>query len=750
MCAFYRSEEDAIMSRGRRIYLYTAALFGLIASLAGLVSFAWRTVGGQVSSLLQVEPPGGLLATPALPWLVLGLLGLATWLFHHVLANREARPLTMSGAAARALASRKAYLYGGRLVALLFLVFQLGWLLRELIRSLLDGGASGLRAGMAVPAAMAAGALLALGTWLYMRYEAGRDDDFGRERSPVAAWRRLYTYSAALIGGLLAAGGAAELIRAGIRFILTPLSGDVAWHPAAAGAAAALAVGLPLAGLAWRMANRAAAINPVAETNATGRVLLRYAGIAVATLVTLVTFGYLVAQVILRAIGRPEGAAGQPLLGVFDWRWALAYLPIAAIAWTRSAGGARYDAAWGGEKPRTAAIRRVVMYVLTAAALAAFWYGLTEFVRLILQVFLASGAGTATAAQWVQRFANAAAALLVGAPAWWGHWWAQVARVRGNPAERSSLVRRSYLVGVMVAGSVVVVAAAGFGAFLGLNWQAAGELGGVRAAVAGALAAAVVALVWTLIHWLTLRGDQRSLQRAAAATAPVTAAAPVVAPVLAPTAAPAMAPTAVAAAPILAAASAPGGDHAARDAAEAAGGRIAAGSHFQLNREDLASLAAQAGFGPAPTPQAAVGPAPLPPEARPLVVIDGADGRWGSLLVAALRQAYPDARLWPVGLTAEAHAAMFAALGEKEQAPPEDVLARAAGIFAPSDLLLPRGAEGDLTLDVVKALAESPAPVVLLPPQDARLRWVAAPDWPEDRWIENAVIEAGNILTGEA
>lgn len=734
------------MSRGRRIYLYTAALFGLIASLAGLVSFAWRTVGGQVSSLLQVEPPAGLLATPALPWLVLGLLGLATWLFHHVLANREARPLTMSGAAARALSSRKAYLYGGRLVALAFLVFSLVWLLRELIRSLLDGGASGVRAGMAVPAAMAAGALLALAYWLFMRYEAGRDDDFGRERGPAARWRRLYTYAAALMGGLLAAGGAAELIRAGIRFILTPLSGDTAWHPAAAGAAAALIAGLPLAGLAWRMANRAAATNPVAETNDVSRVLLRYAGIAVATLVTLVTFGYLVAQVILRAIGRPEGAAGQPLLGMFDWRWALAYLPVAAIVWTRSAGGARYDAEWGGEQPRTAAIRRIVMYFLTAATLVAFWYGLTEFVRLILQVFLASDASSATAAQWVQRFANAAAALLVGAPAWWGHWWAQQARVRGNPAERGSRARRSYLVGVMVAGSVVVVAAAGFGAYLALNWRAAGALGGVRAAVAGALAAALVALIWTLIHWLTLRGDLRSLQRAALSAPPAPAAA--VAPVAMPVVAAATAAAASTWAPAAGAAAS------VAQAAEAAGARTAAGSHFQLNREDLAPLAAQAGFGPAqqavvgsaPAPQAAVGPAPLPQEARPLVVIDGGDGRWGAPLAAALRRAYPDALLWPVGLTAEAHAAMFAALGEAEKAPPEDVLARAAGVFAPSDLLLPGGAGGELALDVVKALAESQAPIVLLPPHDPRLRWVAAPDWPEERWIENAVIEAGNLL----
>jgi hypothetical protein len=43
-------------------------------------------------------------------------------------------------------------------------------------------------------------------------------------------------------------------------------------------------------------------------------------------------------------------------------------------------------------------------------------------------------------------------------------------------------------------------------------------------------------------------------------------------------------------------------------------------------------------------------------------------------------------------------------------------------------------------------LAASPARLILLPPRDPRLRWVAAPDWPDERWIENAVIEVSNVL----
>ncbi len=39
-------------------------------------------------------------------------------------------------------------------------------------------------------------------------------------------------------------------------------------------------------------------------------------------------------------------------------------------------------------------------------------------------------------------------------------------------------------------------------------------------------------------------------------------------------------------------------------------------------------------------------------------------------------------------------------------------------------------------------MAVSPARVLLLPPRDARLRWVAAPDWPVEHWIGYAVEEA--------
>lgn len=725
------------MSRSRRLYLYGVALFGLVVSLVSLIMFLWREGARRAAAFVNGDLPDSRLLTAAWPWLVLFVLATATWLFHIIMANREARPLTMAGATERAAAERKMYLYGGRLSVIAILAAQLWLLIRAVVIAFLDGGADGLRAGIGWPSGLALGALAAFGYWFYLHREARADGDLGHERGAAVGWRRLYTYGAALAGAVLAFGGGAELIRAAIRVLMTPLSGDTAWHVPAAAALAALVIGLPLASFAWRAANRAASFHPPAEANALSRVLLRYDGVLIATIITLVTFGYLIEQVILRAIGRPDGVAGRPLLGAFDWVWALAYLPVAAITWISFASGARMDAAWGGEKPRTAAIRRIARYVVTAASLAAFWYGLTEFTRLILQVFLGADTSAATAAQWVQRFATSAAFLLIGAPAWWGHWWSQQIRARGEDApayaERASKVRRVYLVGVILAGAVVVVAAAGFALFLATNWQSAATTGGLVAAVAGAAAAALVALFWALAHGGVLRGDLRWL----AQRQPLT---PVEAPLAAqpapaaPTFAPAMAAAAVApfVAPRVEAPIPP-----------APPVSVPAQSR-QYSREELAPLAADAGV-----PMAVAQDEPIVSGLRlpyALAIIDSGDGAVGAALAAALRRAHPDAVIWPVGLTAEADGAMLAALGPGAEYAPPDALDQVAAVLAPSDVLFSTALVGEGASGLLASLEASPARLILLPPRNPRFRWAAAPNWPLERWIENAVIEAGNAL----
>jgi hypothetical protein len=87
------------------------------------------------------------------------------------------------------------------------------------------------------------------------------------------------------------------------------------------------------------------------------------------------------------------------------------------------------------------------------------------------------------------------------------------------------------------------------------------------------------------------------------------------------------------------------------------------------------------------------------------------------------------------------------ALGEAmPPAVPGNALAQAAVILGPSDILLAGSLDGDVTNDLVSALASSPTRLLLLPPRDSRLRWVAAPDWPLERWIDNAVIEIADAV----
>lgn len=474
------------MTFGRRVVLYAAALTGLLLWSAGLLTLVKELVGRWAAGMSGAGALGGLARGASLPWLVAGLVGLAVWAVSWGVANRAARPLTMAGAAERNASARKAYLYLGQLALLTAVVAPAGAAVRALALPVLAGSTDPWRAWLAAPLSLMAGALAALAVWGYLRWETIRDGDFGRETGRATNWRRAYFYSAALAGSVAAIAGAGELLRA-------PLAALRAGAPEQAHLAtslALLAVGAPLALSAWGRANRLAGNAPAAEMNALSRVALRYGGLFFGTILTLVTFGYLLAQVLLLVLGRP--------LGPF-WRTALAYLPAAALTWLVCAGGIRWDVALGGESARTGAIRRLVRYTVAALALAGFWFGLTEFVRLILLAGLrVRPADPAAAAAWWGRFAYAAALVFIAAPAWWGHWWSQQVRARsagpGGRVERASVVRRVYLVAVVLVGASVTLVAAGFAAFLLLNRQAAGAVG-ARAGLAAAAAAASVALL---------------------------------------------------------------------------------------------------------------------------------------------------------------------------------------------------------------------------------------------------------------
>ena len=367
------------MSTGRRRYLYTVALLSYVALLISLITSSRELIhllladSGSSDWLLAL--PRGALG----PWLLAAGVAAIIWAIHWFLANRAARALTMSAAGERAATVRKAYLYLGQGAALTLVVVQAWRAVADVIKlgfGLPDSDPTPVSTRLL---ALAVGAVIALIFWGYLRWETLRDGDFGRESSRAANWRRAYFYLAALAGSTLAMVGAGESVRRLILALTNSAARGESWQGILANFLAALTIGAPLAFAAWGTANRLARNAPALEMNALSRVLLRYGDLLVGTLATLLAAGYLLAQVLMLALGR--------LLGPY-WPAALAYLPVGLITWLICAPAIRLDVALGGEAPRTATIRRLARYTVAGLALAAFWLGLTEFVRLILLAVL--------------------------------------------------------------------------------------------------------------------------------------------------------------------------------------------------------------------------------------------------------------------------------------------------------------------------------------------------------------------------
>jgi hypothetical protein len=665
------------VSIGRRTFLYTAALIGLLITLASLLALSSEAMR-LLSSGVAAARAGAALVRESASWIGLGLAGLTLWAVGWFPANGAARRLTLAGAAERSSTLRKAYLYTGQLVTLAVGVTEAGLMTADVLRRALGGASAGLAPWPESALARAAGALVAFLLWGHLRWAAVHDGDFGRESGRAANWRRAYFYLGAAGGFALVILGALRYLRAMLGLagsallttfnaIPSPMPAASAWREPIVSSVAELVVGIPLAILIWSTASRLAAGAPVREHGALSRVTLLHAGLLFGAAASLASTAYLLQQTLLLV----TGGAATTELAWSNLITALICLPVGAVVWLAFAGAARHTTALSPAAPGAAAIRRLTFYLLAAAGLAAFSLGMA----LLWQGILSGITGSAV----LERFSTGAALVLVGAPAWWGYWWPRqvAARLAGPQGrdERNSAVRKAYLYGVIAVTAAALVVS-----------PIALALRGVS--VSAALAAGGVGLFWLITHVLILRGDRRwqASERSQSFAPP------------------------------------PAG-------ADSAGAADASGAR-SFRREELAVLAASTALA-----------------ARPVVVIDGGDGALGSGLLAALRSALPQATLWPVGLNPAAQTAMLAALGgAAPPGVPPDALARAAAVVGPSDLLLPGGLGGEVSPQLVADLAASRARLLLLPPRDPRLRWVAAPDWPVERWIENTVIEVGNVV----
>jgi hypothetical protein len=445
-------------------------------------------------------------------------------------------------------------------------------------------------------------------------------------------------------------------------------------------------IGAGVWGGAWLLAERSA--RPAAS-RAPGRLALLTIGQMAALAAVLLQAILLITLLLTPA--RPAGSATQAVELAAGGALALTF-------WGFLRWNAAKDGDFGDESAAGANWPRLYYYGGAAITLALFLIGLMELLRIIVGVATGIAATDVTLAANRARFAPAAAFALVGAPAWWALWWAQQARVASDPAARRAGLRRLYLY------AIILVTAVAF--FFGLGMSIFGALTGRNLALVATWAPiALISLVCLTGHLLTLRADERAL----------------------------------------AAASAQGFGRPEQAEAVARGRPIAA-------------AASQPRHFPRET---------LPPTARPdwpsghvegsaltrppiILVVDGRDGALGAKLLAALADGLPHAILWPLGFNAAAHIAMLdamhRALGGAPPAVPADAPNRAALIVGPSDMLIPGGLAGEVTAEAAAAIADSPAAKLLLPPRDPALRWVAAPAWPAERWVENAVIEAANVL----
>ncbi|MCU0501119.1 MAG: DUF5671 domain-containing protein [Anaerolineae bacterium] len=373
-------------------------------------------------------------------------------------------------------------------------------------------------------------------------------------------------------------------------------------------------------------------------------------------------------------------------------------IAIALAFWAFLRATAAQDGDFGREIGAGAGWRRGVYYSLAAVALAALLVGLSGLLQIILQTVLGVGViDAATATQNQARFAQVAALALAGAPIWWGCWWSQqsLARLPGDIGrrERYSRVRRLYLYAILLIAAIAFF----FGAGMSILGLVTGR-GMANAATWAPIAA--VAFVCLGGHLWVLRGDERTQADGRRETEDAT-----IAPVAIP--------------------------------ATTAGGTV-------INDTTAAGVAAVAvASGPRRYEREALPPAAVRP--RPIIlVIDGGDGAFGARLLVALAAALPEAVLWPMGLNPSAQAAMAKALGGVATTALPDAPARATLIIGPSDMVVPGGLGGEVSAQLAAAVAAGPGRKLLLPPRELALRWVAAPDWSEERWIENAVIEAVN------
>ncbi|HEX9117688.1 MAG TPA: DUF5671 domain-containing protein [Anaerolineae bacterium] len=429
------------MKTVRRLYFYAVAFISIEVVLWGLISLVRsivdQTVGGQAQVLARA--------------LALILVGMPIFLFHWLwaqrLAGRDPEEQT---------AGVRAFFFYAILISTLIPLAQN--VLALIDRVFLDAGQLELRRaifGHSQPwqdslIGIVMNGLVAAYFWNVLRSEWPRLPD----AKTFGDVRRLYRYAWLLYSLIMTIFGAQQVLSF-LFFVPSEVLGTFSRETLVNGIAL-LVVGTPVWVYTWRLIQNS--LNDLAERDSNLRLGVLYL-LALSGVITVLTTAAMVIHIVLsqllgaglstsefmHQIGGPI-SIGVPLGAVWAYYGSWLNRHIEAI----------------GDAVRQAAMKRVVLYILSALGLGGAFFGVATLVKFIIDYL--TGANLLLSDALRSDLSNAISLIAAWLPLWvvtWRRMQAQAfARDDAGDHARRSIVRRAYLYLALFAGVVGGMAAA--------------------------------------------------------------------------------------------------------------------------------------------------------------------------------------------------------------------------------------------------------------------------------------------------
>lgn len=129
-----------------------------------------------------------------------------------------------------------------------------------------------------------------------------------------------------------------------------------------------------------------------------------------------------------------------------------------------------------------------------------------------------------------------------------------------------------------------------------------------------------------------------------------------------------------------------------------------------------------------------------------VVVVDAADGKLGSALVARLQDKVPSISVQLLGLSPAASEAVNDGVSEQS---PSEILSNAEVIVGPWSMAVVGGAGGTVSESIANSVATSPARKLLIPVQEEGWEWTGVEDWKTETIIKEVNSAVKQMAVGE-